>query len=109
MKNEKPNTQTVSENVHVPMQNGKQCYLCGDDRHLIRFCPFRDKANSYARAPTYNAGAKRWLKNDRHRKIHASTENNLDKTNIRSKQQNSSKCNISTKIKQIWMCSIIRV
>ena len=59
MKNEKPNTQTVSENVHVPMQNGKQCYFCGDDRHLIRFCPFRDQANSYARAPTYNGGANR--------------------------------------------------
>ena len=59
MQNKKPNTQTVSENMQVPMQNGKHCYLCGDDRNLIRFCPFRDQANSYARAPTFNGDANR--------------------------------------------------
>ena len=59
MKNEKSNSQTGSENMHVPMQNGRQCYLYSDDRHLIRFCPFRDQANSYARALVYNGGENR--------------------------------------------------
>lgn len=57
IKNEKSNTQTAPENMYVPRRNSRQCFLCGDDRHLVRACPFRDQQNSYARAPMYNGGA----------------------------------------------------
>lgn len=54
MKDEKTNTQTTPEDMFMPRQNSRQCFLCGDDRHLIRACPFRDQQN---KAPVYNGGA----------------------------------------------------
>ena len=56
MKTEKRNTQTVSENRRGSMQNNRQCYICGDERHIMRFCPFKDQSNNYARAPALSNG-----------------------------------------------------
>lgn len=59
MKTGKHNTQIGSEGRHMPVQNNRKCFICGDDRHIMRFCPFRDQSNNYSRAPTLNSGANR--------------------------------------------------
>ena len=86
MKLEKNNSQTVSDR---PMQNNRQCFICGSDRHLQRSCPYNDQSNNYYRAPMLNSGANRLTNGQQNsnRRFRQNSNNNesTEGTNARRK------------------------
>ena len=91
MKTEKQNTQTVSQNRPVPMQNNRKCFICGDDRHLMRSCPFKEQSNNQTRAPTLNSAANRHNngRQNRNRRYWQNAQNNQSTESTVTRQQNA--------------------
>ena len=91
MKTEKQNTQTVSQNRPVPMQNNRKCFICGDDRHLMRSCPFKEQSNNQTRAPMLNSAANRHNngRQNRNRRHWQNAQNNQSTESTVTRQQNA--------------------
>lgn len=90
MKTEKQNSSAVSQNRNAPMQNVRQCFICGDDRHIMRYCPFKDQSNNYSRAPMLNNGANRHNNGGQNRNhpFRQNSRNNQSTGSTGGRQQN---------------------